>query len=376
MASINRQWIVLQQPQGAPIVGKDVELREVPRPALTEGEILVRVTSMSLDPYMRGTMNQISYGVKQKYPRVMTGGGVGQVVESRNPSFRVGELVQGQFGWQDYFVSDGSEPKALAGRGVQRLRTATGKLPSGCRPSWFLGVLGMPGATAYFGLLEVCQPKAGDTVLVSSCTGAVGQLVGQIAKIHGCRTIGMTSTGKLDVARGCGYDAVIDYTGKSVRDLIRELRAAAPTGINCYFDNSGGPCTEAALMCLALFARVAVCGQIAYYNLEDPLSAKAYPGTMVALTTQSRIEGFIVSNMPRASPGDWSRAFADLANWIDEGKLTVREDVSEGLENAFDEFLTLFHGHSGRTNVGKKILDIAATPLPLVNETAAPTSKL
>lgn len=359
----NRRWMVLQEPKGAPVLGKDIVLQEEPVPRAREGTFVVRVTSMSLDPYIRGTMNRVSYGQEQKYPRVMTCGAVGQVVESLHPRYPVGTLVQGQFGWQDYCVSKGTDTRILPA-----------KLPQGGKPSWYFGVLGMPGATAYLGLTEICDPQPGEVVLVSSCTGAVGSLVGQIAKLRGCSTIGLTSSGKVELAKEYGYDTVIDYSNKTARELTKELRTAAPKGINCYFDNAGGPCTEAALMCLARFARVSVCGQIAYYNLKDPRSAMAYPATMVALTTSSRIEGFIVTELPKKSPGNHTQAWRDLTSWLDQGAIKVSEDESQGLENAFDEFLTLFHGLSSRTNVGKKVVHVA--PLPLAVVPPPPTSKL
>lgn len=354
---VNRQWTVLQQPQGAPELGKDIALKEAAVPSIKDGQFLVRMTWLSLDPYMRGTMNAISYGRKQAYPRTMTGGAVGQVVESKNPAFPVGVLVNGQFGWQDYAVSDGEGVRAV---------------PRSWSPTWALGVLGMPGATAYLGLTEICKPKKGEVLVVSSCTGAVGAVVGQVGKILGCKTVGFTSKGKTALARDFGYDHVIEYTGKSVRELIRELRKAAPKGVNCYFDNSGGDCTEATLMSLALFARVAVCGQIAYYNLKDPLSAKAYPGTMVALQSQSLIRGFIVSFLPYKAPGQWGPAFEQMAGWIRDGKLKVVEDTTEGLDHAFDAFTTLFHGiGASKSNVGKKLVKIAEPPLPLADPPGA-----
>lgn len=344
--------MVLQQPTGVPVKGKDIELQEEPKPVQGAGEFLVRMTCMSLDPYMRGTMNEISYGSTLPYPRLMTCGAIGQVVETMHPDFPLGSLVAGQFGWQDYAVSNG--------KGV-RLLPASG----GVKSSWYQGVLGMPGATAYYGLLHIGEAKENDVVLVSACAGAVGQLVGQIAKIKGCTAIGMTSTGKVDIAKKFGFDAVIDYTGKSVPDLIKEIKEAAPNGVNVYFDNTGGPCTEAALASLAKYGRVSVCGQIAYYNLEDPTSASAFPGTMTALRKEAKIEGFIVTSLPKAAPGDWTEAQTEMANWLKRGRLKVQEDVSTGLENAFDEFLSFFQGVGDKNNVGKKIVNIAEPPLPI-----------
>lgn len=353
----NRQWTVLQQPIGAPDRDRDLKFQKLALPKqLKDGKFLVRNCWMSLDPYIRGTMNAIAYGQKLKFPRKMTCGCVGQVVQSKNPSFPVGVLVNGQFGWCDFVVSSGAGVRIV---------------PNDWKPTWALGVLGMPGATAYYGLLEIIAPKKGETIVVSSCTGAVGMLVGQIAKRFGAKTIGFTSTKKLDFAKRFGYDHVIDYKGKDVRSLIRELRRVAPRGVNGYFDNSGGPCTEATLMCLAQSARVSVCGQIAYYNLANPLSAKAYPATMVALTTQSKIEGFMVPALPKKDPGNHTEAFVQMSKWLKNGELKIAEDVTEGLENAYDAFLTLFHGVGNtKINMGKKLVHISDPPLPLVNMNA------
>jgi NADPH-dependent curcumin reductase CurA len=188
-AALNREWICLQQPSGAPVLARDLVLKESPVPALTrDGQILVRNLEMSLDPYIRGTMNAISYGRKLTYPRLMTCGCVAQVVESRNPAYPVGTLVNGQFGWCDYAVANPDDRSFLS-----PVRT----VPPHWNRTWALGVLGMPGATAYLGLTEIIAPQPGDTVVVSSCTGAVGMLVGQIAKILGARTVGFTSSSKV-----------------------------------------------------------------------------------------------------------------------------------------------------------------------------------
>lgn len=355
-AKKNRQWMVVAEPNGAPVLGRDIKLVEndIPSPDLP-GSFLVRVLTLSLDPYQRGTMNRISYGRKQPYPRLMTAGAVGQIVKSNNLKFPVGRLVQGQFGWQDY-----AAVSKRAARQV-RLLPALESIPSAVRVSYYVGVLGMPGATAYFGLLNICNPQPGETVVVSSATGAVGQVVGQIAKLKGCKVIGFASTKeKCDFARDIGYDAAIIYRGKTVPQLIKEITKAAPGGVNCYFDNSGGPCTEATLYCLAQNSRVSVCGQIAYYNLKNPLGAKSFPATMIALTKQARIEGFMVNQFPNHEV-----AFAELEKWIVEGKIQIKEDETTGLENAFSALLNLFHdipksaGEQGKTNFGKKLVKVA-----------------
>jgi NADPH-dependent curcumin reductase CurA len=327
---MSRVWNVLKQPTGAPVLGTDIEMTEVPIPSAGDGEYVIKNMWMSLDPYIRGTMNELSYGRKQAYPRKMTCGTVGQVIESNNSSFPIGSLVNGQFGWCDYAVGNGKMGERI--------------VPGDWEATWALGILGMPGATAYYGFLDICKPQGGETVVVSSCTGAVGALVGQIAKIKGCKVIGFAgSDEKCKLALDLGYDHCIKYTGKTTQELTKELTAIAPDGVNCYFDNSGGPCTESTLMCLAQFARVSVCGQIAYYNLgkcckqiwlairsslcllnfpfyfpEDPLSASAYPATMIALSKQAKIEGFIVNRWP-----DWTPAFTEMAQWMREVRCTA-----------------------------------------------------
>lgn len=351
----NREWHVLRQPIGAPNRDRDMELKELSLPKqLEDGTFLVRNCWMSLDPYMRGTMNPTAYGRKLPYPRKMTGGSVGQVVESKHPSFPVGVLVAGQFGWCDFAVSNGNGSRIV---------------PNDWKPSWALGVLGMPGATAYYGLLDIIGPKKGETIVVSSCTGAVGMLVGQIAKIFGAKTIGFTSTPKLDFAKRFGYDHVIDYKGKDVKTLIGELQKVAPDGVNGYFDNTGGPCTEATLQCLTTYGRVSVCGQIAYYNLEDPMSAKTYPMTYLALRKQLKIEGFICTSLPKKDPGNWKAGHLKMAEWLKNGDIKISEDITEGLENAFDAFLSLFHGVGDlnqKSNFGKKLVHISDAPLSSV----------
>lgn len=341
MPGVNRRWMVYQQPTGAPEEGKDIKMVQEPIPELADGYLLVRNLVMSLDPYMRGTMNKVAYGRRLKYPRQMTAATVAEVVASKDPKFPVGTLVCGDIGWCDY--------KLVKPKHVHTI------IP-GSKPSHALGVLGMPGATAYYGLFKVCKPEVGNTVCVSSCTGAVGQLVGQLAKLHGCKVIGFTSTAeKCEFARSIGYDAAIIYRGKTISQLIKEVRAVAPQGIDCYFDNAGGNCTEATMACLNQFARVAVCGQIAYYNLKNPLSARAYPHTMIALTKCATIQGFLVQQF-----GSWEPAHKALNSLIQDGKLKVREDETVGLENAFTAFQGMFHDiGKGSPNFGKKIVRIA-----------------
>jgi NADPH-dependent curcumin reductase CurA len=373
---VNREWLCLQQPEGAPVLDRDIALQENPMPRISEdGEILVRNLEMSLDPYIRGTMNKLSYGRKRGYPRRMEAGCVSQVVESRHAHYPVGSLVNGQFGWCDYAVA---KPDKLN----QQTFTAVRQIPPHWQRTHALGILGMPGATAYLGLTEIINPKPGETVVVSSCTGAVGMVVGQMAKLLGAgKVVGFCSSSKLALAKELGcYDEVISYTRQDVETLKKQLRAATdgPASVNAYFDNSGGPCTEAVLMCLAHRARVAVCGQIAYYNLPDPLSARAYPATMAALMASAKIEGFMVPELPKSEPGNWDEAFEKLAAWLEAGDIHVREDVTDGLENAYAAFLTLFHDVPGvawqvgvtpggkGSNLGKKIVKISEPPLPLL----------
>ena len=255
-ATINRQVRLAARPVGMP-KGSDFALAEEPVPEPRPGQALVRVLSLSLDPYMRGRMSAAkSYAAPVAIGGVMTGGAVGEVVRSEAEGLAVGDLVEGMFGWQEY---------ALCTRGSARVLPA-----SPYPPSYALGILGMPGATAYFGLLEVGRPRPGDTVVVSAASGAVGAAVGQIAKIGGCRVVGTVGSDEKAayIRDELGFDEAINY--RTANDLGAALDAACPEGIDVYFDNVGGPLTDAVMSRLAFKARVVVCGCIHHYNLTEP----------------------------------------------------------------------------------------------------------
>ncbi len=333
-SEINRRITLKSRPDGYPKM-TDFELQEQPIPQPREGEVLIRSIWLSLDPYMRGRMRDAaSYAPSVQLGDAIVGGVVGRVVESRTPAFSVGEIVEGPLGWQEYASSDG--------RNLRRVDTALGPL------STALGVLGMPGMTAYFGFLDVCEPRPGETVVVSAASGAVGQVVGQIAKIMGCRVVGTAgSAEKVNyIVDELGFDAGINY---KTEDVPTALAEACPLGVDVYFDNVGGPVTDAVMEQLADFARISVCGQISQYNVEEPPLG---PRNMRALIThQARMEGFLVFQF--AARHDEARR--RMAGWIREGKLKYREDVVEGLENAPRAFIGMMRGE----NFGKLLVKVS-----------------
>jgi NADPH-dependent curcumin reductase CurA len=340
MAKTNRQWLLRARPVGM-VKESDFELRESPLPAAKDGEALVRVLYVGFDPAMRGWMeDRPSYIPPVGLGEVMRAGGVGQIVESRRSDLKVGDFVQGMFGWQEYSIA------APGG-----LMSAT-PLPKGTPLTWPLGVCGITGLTAYFGLLDLGKPKAGETVVVSGAAGATGSVAAQIAKIQSCRVIGIA--GGTEKCRWltdqAHLDAAIDYKREDVASRLREL---CPKGIDVYFDNVGGEILDAALANLAQRARIVLCGGISGYNEATPAPG---PRNMMNLViTRSRMEGFIVI--------DYAARFAEgaakLAQWVAEGKLAHAEDVQRGIENAPKTFLRLFQGK----NLGKQLLQVAEPAL-------------
>jgi NADPH-dependent curcumin reductase CurA len=328
----NKRVVLASRPKGW--VSEDnfrIESAPVPRPR--EGEVLVRNLWLSLDPYMRGRMNDVkSYAAKQELDQVMIGGTVGEVIESKNPKFAAGDKVLGTLGWQQYDVSDG--------KGLSKVDASRVPL------SAYLGVLGMPGVTAWVGLLDICQPKSGETVVVSAASGAVGSVVGQIAKIKGCRAVGIAGgKAKCDyVVKELGFDACVDYKAGDVGD---GLKAAVPAGIDCYFENVGGEILDAALRRMNPFSRIAVCGLISQYNATEPYGVKTVQSI---LTNRIKVQGFIVSDRMEL----WPKALADLAGWLASGKIKYRETVTEGLENAPRAFIGLLKGE----NFGKQLVKL------------------
>jgi NADPH-dependent curcumin reductase CurA len=319
----------------------DFEFRESPAPALKDGEALARVLYLSFDPAMRGWMeDRPSYIPPVKLGEVMRAGSVAQVVESRSPDYKVGDFLQGTFGWQDYaVVSRGGILPAMP-------------LPKGIPLTWPLGVCGITGLTAYFGLLELGKPQKGETVVVSGAAGATGSIAGQIAKIHGCRVIGIAGgTEKCRWLKDeAHFDETIDYKSE---DVAQRIRALCPKGIDVYFDNVGGEILDAALANLAQRARVVLCGGISGYNEATPPPGPR--NLMNLIITRSRMEGFIVIDyLPRFAEGA-----TQLAKWVMEGKLAHAEDIQHGLENAPKTFLRLFQGK----NLGKQLLKVADPPI-------------
>jgi NADPH-dependent curcumin reductase CurA len=334
----HRQVQLAARPLGFPSES-DFRLVEGPVPEPGDGQFLVRAVYLSLDPYMRGRMSQArSYVPPVALGDVMEGGVVGEVVRSSHPGFSVGDVVEGRFGWQEFAVS--------AGKGVRKID------PTAAPISTALGVLGMPGLTAYFGLLEVGQPKAGETVVVSAASGAVGGLVGQIAKLKGCRAVGLAgSDAKVDyITRGLGYDAGINY--RTASDLDGALQAACPGGVDVYFDNVGGRITEAVTRHVNPFARIAVCGLISQYNLTEPELAPR--NERFILVSRARIQGFIVFDFAAR----YREGLAQLGAWVRDGQLKYREDIVDGLEQAPAALIGLLQGR----NFGKMLVRVGPDP--------------
>ena len=340
MADVNRQWVLKSRPEGM-VSESCFEWREAPLPEVPDGGVLVRNLYLSFDPAMRGwLMDRPSYVPPVQIGEVMRCGAVGQVVESRSSELKVGDYVQGTFGWQDY-----CSPAAAGPIGVT-------KVPAGVEPRLTQSVLGITGLTAYFGLLELGEPKAGETVVVSGAAGATGSVAAQIARIRGCRTIGIAGGPEkcawlLDRAR---LDGAIDYKNENVGRRLHEL---CPNGIDVYFDNVGGEILDAVLAQLALKARVVLCGGISSYNEVEPPPG---PRNLMMLVGQrARMEGFLILDYL----GRFSEALPELSSWVQSGELAFEEDIQDGLENAPKTFLRLFQGK----NLGKQLLKVTDPPI-------------
>jgi NADPH-dependent curcumin reductase CurA len=334
----HRQIRLAARPTGYP-TDADFRMVESPVPEPGPGELLARVIYLSLDPYMRGRMSDApSYVPPVALGDVMEGGTVGEVVRSSHPGFAVGDVVEARLGWQEYAVS--------SGKGVRKIDPTVAPI------STALGVLGMPGLTAYFGLLEVGQPKAGETVVVSAASGAVGGLVGQIAKLKGCRAVGLAgSDAKVRyLTEELGYDAGINY--RTASDLDQALRAACPGGIDVYFDNVGGRITEAVSRHVNMFARFAVCGLVSQYNLAEPELAPR--NERFVLVSRVRIQGFLVFDFAAR----YKEGLAQLTEWLRQGRLRYREDIVEGLERAPAALTALLQGQ----NFGKMLVRVGPDP--------------
>jgi NADPH-dependent curcumin reductase CurA len=327
-----RRVVLVRRPPGEP-AESDFRVEEVAMPEPRHGEVLVKVAYLSLDPYQRGRMRDAaSYASPVGLGEVMTGGIVGEVVKSSNPRFKEGDIVEDRLGWQEYAIG-GAPSMRKVDASLAPISTAN-------------GVLGMPGMTAYFGLLEVGQPKPGETVVVSAASGAVGQVVGQIGKIMGCRVVGIAGG-----ARKCafvkdelGFDACVDY--KTANDLDVALRSACPNGPDVYFDNVGGEISDSVLRNINFFGRVALCGSISQYNATTPPVGPRLLGTFVG--KRVRAQGFIVTDFANR----YEPAMRQMAEWIRSGKLKYREDVVQGIDKAPRAFIGLLRGE----NFGKMLV--------------------
>ncbi|HEX8885697.1 MAG TPA: NADP-dependent oxidoreductase [Noviherbaspirillum sp.] len=334
----NQQFRLAARPVGMP---KDSDWQHTSEPVreLADGEILVKVIYLSLDPAMRGWMNEgKSYIRPVGIGEVMRAGGIGRVVASKSPKFAVGDYVSGVTGVQQYWIG-AADDKAAA---FYKVDPSAAPLPK------YLNALGMPGMTAYFGLLEVGQPKAGETVVVSGAAGAVGQTVGQVARQRGCRVVGIAGgKEKCDfVVNELGFDACIDYKTGSVKDGLKQH---CPNGVDVYFDNVGGDILDAVLTRINMKARIIICGAISQYNNTTPVKGPA--NYLSLLVNRARMEGIVVFDWADRYP----EAAAQMAQWMKDGSFKSREDIVEGLENFPQTLLMLFEGR----NFGKLILKVA-----------------
>lgn len=332
----NRRWVLASRPREK-AAESDFRLEEAPVPAVGEGQVLVRVHYLSLDPYMRGRMNEgRSYAPSQALGETMVGGTVGEVVDSRNPRWSRGDLVVGMGGWQELSLSDG---KGLA------------RAPRGVPESLALGVAGMPGVTAWWGMGRIGRPRAGETVVVSAAAGAVGSVAGQLAKLAGCRAVGIAGGPEkcAHVVADLGLDACVDHRDP---DFRRRLKEATPAGIDVVFENVGGPVLDAALARMNAFGRVALCGLVAgYEGQEIPIR-----NASSLLVNRVLLQGFIVSDHMEA----WPQAIEELVTRVKAGELRWRETVAEGLESAPRAFLGLLRGE----NLGKQLVRVAGPASP------------
>jgi NADPH-dependent curcumin reductase CurA len=329
----NKEIRFASRPAGVPTLD-NFQIVEAETPEAAEGEVLVRTLYISVDPYLRGRMREgRSYVPPFEVGQVIESGAIGEVVESRSPNLQAGDIVAGMFGWRLYNVAKGD---------------GLVKTPQGAPVTTALGVLGIPGLTAYFGLLDIGQPKEGETVVVSGAAGAVGMTVCQIAKIKGCRTVGIAGSDDKNkyLKDELGVDAVVNYKNSGIQQALKE---ACPNGVDVYFDNVGGEISDAVLLLLRQGARIIICGQISMYCLDKPDDGpRPQPYLLV---NRALMKGFIITDYaPRFSEG-----VKQLAQWLAEGKLKYAESVVEGFENTPQAFIGLFSGE----NLGKQIVKVA-----------------
>jgi NADPH-dependent curcumin reductase CurA len=333
MSATYQRIVLASRPQGRVSVD-NFRLERVPVPVPGEGEVLVRNHYLSIDPYMRGRMEETrSYADPQRLDETMVGGTVGLVTESRHPDFEAGDAVLGMLGWQEYGLANGKSLRKVDTRRVPL--------------SAYLGPVGMPGVTAWFGLHRLCEPKPGETVLVSAASGAVGSVVGQLAKRAGCRAVGIAGGAAkcAYVVDELGFDACVDHRGHTdLRSMGKALREAAPDGIDCVFENVGGVGFDAALARMNPHGRIALCGLIAGYDGQDISLTKVRALLMLRL----RLQGFIISEHPDC----WPPALADLGDAVANGRLRYRETIADGLAAAPAALLDVLEGR----NFGKQLV--------------------
>lgn len=333
MTTINKQWRLKQRPVGEPSA-ETWEYTESEIPSITEGQLLIKIEYISIDPAMRGRLNDAkSYIPPVQIGEVMRAGTVGKVIESKHEKFAVGDYVSGHNGVQSYAVSDGS--------GLYKVDPKIAPL------SYYLGVLGMPGMTGYFGLLKTGEPKAGETVVVSGAAGAVGGLVGQIAKLKGCRVVGIAGGAEKCkfLVDELGFDAAIDYKHENVKKALKET---CPKGVDVFFDNVGGDILNDVLTQINLRARIVICGAISQYNTTTEV--KGPSNYLSLLVNRARMEGIVVFDNIKEYP----TAMKDIAGWIQSGELKVKDHIVEGIETFPDTLMMLFKGE----NFGKLLLKV------------------
>ena len=333
---MNRQITLASRPVGYP-KESDFNLVEVPIPTPEDGEVLVKTLYLSVDPYMRGRINAAkSYAANVEIDEIMIGSVIAQVVASEHPDFQVGDIVNAGIGWQEYGT--------VAGDNLRKIDPTIAPISTGA------GILGMPGLTAYFGLLEIGKLQERETVFVSGAAGAVGSVVGQIAKIKGCRVVGSAGTDEkvAYIVDELGFDDAFNY--KEVSDYHEELQRLLPDGIDVYFDNVGGAITDAVFTNLRIKGRVVICGQISQYNLEKPETGPRFLWHMI--TKRARIEGFLVSEFA----DQHTEALVEMSEWLRQSRLKYHETIEEGgIESAPAAFISMLKGG----NIGKQLVKIA-----------------
>ena len=338
MTDTNRRVIFARRPEGW-VTPDCFRIEDAPIPELADGDVLTRNIVMSVDPYMRGRMSdRKSYAAGFELGKVMNAGAVGEVIASKNDNVPVGTVVNGMLGWETHSLVKG-------GAGLMPVDAKAAPL------SYYLGILGMPGFTGYYGLLKIGEPKPGETVYVSAASGAVGQVVGQVAKIKGCRVVGSAGSDEKCAwaMEACGYDVCFNY--KKADSYAEALREHCPDGIDIYFENVGGAMLDAVLANINPYARIALCGMISQYNLTQP---EGINNLQSLLINRAMIRGFIISEHFDGLPG----FIADMTGWMRDGKLKYRETIAEGIDNAPAAFIGMLKGE----NFGKQIVRLGPDP--------------